>query len=35
MMVRQLTDSDKDGGNEQIKRNLAKNVVLEELINNK
>ena len=31
-MVRQLTAADKNGGNEEIKRNLAKNVVLEELI---
>lgn len=31
-MVRQLTAVDKDGGNEQIKRNVAKNVVLDDII---
>lgn len=34
-MVRQLTATNNNDGNEQIKRNLAKSVVLEELINTK
>ena len=31
-MVRQLTATDKDGGNEQIKRNVAKTVVLDDIV---
>lgn len=34
-MVRQLTASDKDGGNEQIKRNVAKTVLLDEIMSPK
>lgn len=31
-MVRQLTATDKDGGNEQIRRNVAKTVVLDDIV---
>jgi hypothetical protein len=34
-MVRQLTATDKDGGNEQIKRNVAKTVMLDEIMSPK
>ena len=34
-MVRQPTASDKDGGNEQIKRNVAKTVLLDEIMSPK